>query len=312
MRVLTVEQLSPFTQSFPSRRENFPLPLPVSSLTLAATRGRIRSRQAVKLLAQVDEDSQITTSNTNQQLNLSVLRFTFGIPWLDESYLPRWMGYGFGSLILLNHFVGTNSPVTSAQLISEAVGLSLAAFSATLPYLGKFLQGASPGEQVTLPEGAEQIFVMSENVSDKLREDMAWATYALLRNTNSVSVLIYVQDVLCIRGYWSTPDAISRTSLIDWFKRGIEKFGLSDLNDSLYFTQRPDQDSGLEKLLPKGIATVLIQPVLLGSKPMPNENGRAVGFLLLASSLSYAYSDKDRSWIRAIANKFKSAKCDTL
>lgn len=44
-----------------------------------------------------------------------------GIPGLDESYLPRWIGYGFGSLLLLNHFVGSNSaaPITSAQLVSN-------------------------------------------------------------------------------------------------------------------------------------------------------------------------------------------------
>lgn len=44
-----------------------------------------------------------------------------GIPGLDESYLPRWIGYGFGSLLLLNHFVGSNSAAltTPAQLVSK-------------------------------------------------------------------------------------------------------------------------------------------------------------------------------------------------
>ncbi|KAK8690357.1 hypothetical protein V6N13_073891, partial [Hibiscus sabdariffa] len=59
--------------------------------------------------------------NSEQQLNLSVLRFTLGIPGLDESYLPRWIGYGFGSLIILNHLLGSDS-VTAAQLRTEALG----------------------------------------------------------------------------------------------------------------------------------------------------------------------------------------------
>jgi len=43
-----------------------------------------------------------------------------GIPGLDESYLPRWIGYGFGSLLLLNHFLGSDSAtVTPAQLVRQ-------------------------------------------------------------------------------------------------------------------------------------------------------------------------------------------------
>ncbi|KAM0907337.1 hypothetical protein ACQ4PT_016191 [Festuca glaucescens] len=38
-----------------------------------------------------------------------------GIPGLDESYLPRWIGLGFGALVLLNHLLSP-SP-TSAQLV---------------------------------------------------------------------------------------------------------------------------------------------------------------------------------------------------
>ncbi|XP_078447993.1 chaperone (DUF2930) isoform X2 [Wolffia australiana] len=72
-------------------------------------------------------------------LNLSVLRFTLGIPGLDESYLPRYIGFAFGSLVVLNHFFGSGSP-TPAQLRSEALGIGLAAFSIALPYFGKFLK----------------------------------------------------------------------------------------------------------------------------------------------------------------------------
>ena len=40
-----------------------------------------------------------------------------GIPGLDESYLPRWIGLGFGALVLLNHLL-TPSP-TPAQLVGS-------------------------------------------------------------------------------------------------------------------------------------------------------------------------------------------------
>jgi len=52
------------------------------------------------------------------------------------------------------------------------------------------VQGATTEELTTLPERAQQIFVMSQNISDTLKEDLAWASYVLLRNTKSVSVVI--------------------------------------------------------------------------------------------------------------------------
>lgn len=85
-------------------------------------------------------------TNPQPQLNLSVLRFTLGIyipfrlfffftcscfmelsiklvllgiPGLDESYLPRYIGYAFGALLVLNQFVGSDaSSITPAQLVN--------------------------------------------------------------------------------------------------------------------------------------------------------------------------------------------------
>lgn len=94
--------------------------------------------------------SRLDNSQETSQLNLSVLRFTLGkrlplslsleshvfslskikiiyvclgIPGLDESYLPRWIGYGFGSLLLLNHFAGGSNLATPtpAQLVSKTL-----------------------------------------------------------------------------------------------------------------------------------------------------------------------------------------------
>uniref|UniRef100_A0A2N9HPF7 Endonuclease/exonuclease/phosphatase domain-containing protein n=1 Tax=Fagus sylvatica TaxID=28930 RepID=A0A2N9HPF7_FAGSY len=188
--------------------------------------------------ASISARLQNSQTPTNQQLNLSVLRFTLGIPGLDESYLPRWIGYGFGSLLIVNHFVGSDrGTITLSQLRTEALGLSLAAFSIVIPYLGKFLKGASPADQATIPEGIEQIFVMSQNISDTQKEDLAWATYILLRNTNTIAVLISIRGELCARGYWNIPDKISKTNLLAWFKGQMERIGLENVKDTLYFPQ---------------------------------------------------------------------------
>ncbi|KAG5133981.1 hypothetical protein JHK82_025169 [Glycine max] len=113
---------------------------------------------------------------------------------LDESYLPRWIGYGFGSLLLLNHFLGSDSAtVTPAQLSTKVLGLSLASFSIVLPYLGKFLKGAQPMDEKTIPDDTEQIFFMSTDIVDCLKEDLAWASYVLLRNTNVIAMVFMVK-----------------------------------------------------------------------------------------------------------------------
>ncbi|KAJ0099856.1 hypothetical protein Patl1_20071 [Pistacia atlantica] len=277
---------------------------PLIQLKIQTKSRATTSIKSSSISARLDNSQQ-----PEQQLNLSVLRFTFGIPGFDESYLPRWIGYGFGSLLVLNHFVFSNSGHLSAAGFffclqrAEGLGLSLAAFSVVLPYLGNFLKGATPVDQKILPENTEQIFVMSQNISDTLKEDMAWATYVLLRNTNSISVLISFRGELCIRGYWNTPDGSSKTQLVEWFERQIEKIGLSDLKESLYFPQ--SADSGLWKMLPKETSSLFVQPVIQIPNPSANEMEKTEGFVLLASSIRYAYSDKDRAWIRAIANKFR-------
>ncbi|KAL6905212.1 hypothetical protein ACP4OV_002813 [Aristida adscensionis] len=225
-----------------------------------------------------------------QQVNLSVLRFTLGIPGLDESYLPRWIGLGFGALVLLNHLLSP-SP-TPAQLRSEVLGLCLAAFSATLPFLGRFLEGADAAVRVPVPEGSRQVFLMSENMPPAQREDLAWTS------------LIAVGNVLCIRGYWDPPADSSKYAMIEWFRSQMQQGGLVDLRDALYFPNF--SDSQLGKILPDGVLSVLAQPVLSSLDPATGEL-KTEGVILLASNANYAYSEKDRIWIRTIANKFQHA-----
>ncbi|CAH8279338.1 unnamed protein product [Arabidopsis lyrata] len=253
-----------------------------------------RAQRSTRIFARTENDSP----QQQQQLNLSVLRFTFGIPGLDESYLPRWIGYGFGSLLLLNHF-SASAPISESQMRSEALGLSLASFSIALPYIGKFLKG-SVVEQRTLPEEGEQIFVISSNIGDSLKEDLAWATYVLLRNTSTIAVLISVQGELCVRGYWNCPDQMSKAQLHDWFKKKVDEIGLADVKDTLYFPQYAGSALSWD-ILPDGTRSLFMQPLVQNI----SEPQKVNGFLLVASTAGYAYSDKDRAWIGAMAEKFR-------
>ncbi|XP_064965558.1 protein COFACTOR ASSEMBLY OF COMPLEX C SUBUNIT B CCB2, chloroplastic-like isoform X3 [Musa acuminata AAA Group] len=233
----------------PPLRPSTSLP-PSLLLRLARTPDRCR------LFTVAAQDSN-PRQQQQQDLDVSVLRFTFGIPGLDESYLPRYIGIAFGFLIILNH-VFSASPATPAQLRTEALGMCLAAFSTALPYLGRFLE------------------------------------------------IIAVNDVICVRGYWNTPEDkdASKDHLLNWFNSQIQKTGFFDLKDMLYFPQCSATESELGTLLPKGTLSALIQPVIRTSDPVVNFAMKNEGFILLASSVKYAYSEKDRAWIRAVANKF--------
>ncbi|XP_015067456.1 protein COFACTOR ASSEMBLY OF COMPLEX C SUBUNIT B CCB2, chloroplastic isoform X1 [Solanum pennellii] len=253
------------------------------------------------------ENSNESTNAQQQQLNLSVLRFTLGIPGLDESYLPRYIGYAFGFLLVLNHFLGSDpSAITAAQLRTEVLGLLLALFSVIVPYLGKFLKGSVLVEERNLPEDAEQAFVISENISDILKEDLAWGTYVLLRNTSSISVLFSLQDTICARGYWRTPKDVLKAHLCDWFEKQIQQSGLHDLKETLYFPQV--SDSEVWEMLPKGTRSLLVQPLIQSETSASSQKWKNNGFVLVASSNSYAYNNKDRSWVGAVAKKF-GGKC---
>ncbi|XP_028797444.1 protein COFACTOR ASSEMBLY OF COMPLEX C SUBUNIT B CCB2, chloroplastic isoform X1 [Neltuma alba] len=265
----------------------------------SAFRAKTSSRKSSATICARLEDSQ------QQQLNLSVLRFTLGIPGLDESYLPRWIGYGLGSLLLLNHFVDSGSTsITPAQFTTEILGLSLASASIALPYLGKFLKGAQPAYQKAQPDGAEQIFVMSPSLAGIQKEDLAWASYVLLRNTNAIAVLISIQGAICARGYWNIPEEnSSKESLLGWFQEKVEKVGLFDLKDTLYFPQ--EADSEFQEFLPKGACSLLVQPLLQVPSQTANGPQNPEGFILLASTMTYAFTMKDRAWIAAVADKFR-------
>ncbi|XP_054825235.1 protein COFACTOR ASSEMBLY OF COMPLEX C SUBUNIT B CCB2, chloroplastic isoform X3 [Prosopis cineraria] len=233
---------------------SFSRSIPVKPVSPFRAKTGVRKSPAI-IFARLEDSQQ-------QQLNLSVLRFTLGIPGLDESYLPRWIGYGLGSLLLLNHFVDSGSTtIIPAQLTTEILGLSLASISIALPYFGKFLKGAQPAFQRVQPDGAEQIFVMSPNLAGIQKEDLAWASYVLLRNTNAIAALISIQGDICIRGYWNVPaENSSKESLLGWFQEKVEKAGLFDLKDTLYFPQEAGASAKRGLLCPGATIVTSFKP----------------------------------------------------
>lgn len=60
------------------------------------------------------------------------------------------------------------------------------------------MKGATPVDPTTIPEDVEQIFMMSDSISDPQKEEMAWATYVLLRNTSTISVVYCMLSLMLV------------------------------------------------------------------------------------------------------------------
>lgn len=70
-------------------------------------------------------------------------------------------------------------------------------------------------------------------------------------------------------------------------------------------------DSEFQKLVPIGARSILVQPVLQVPIDTATELDNPEGFILLASTISYAFSLKDRAWIAAVAKKFRGKTIPT-
>ncbi|OAE35261.1 hypothetical protein AXG93_392s1080 [Marchantia polymorpha subsp. ruderalis] len=211
-------------------------------------------------------------------LDISVFRFTLGIPGLDDSDLPRVLGILFGGLLVLNHAFSLSS-MTAAQLGGG----------------GRSSSAGKPNEK--------QLFALADGLSDSRRQELAWASYTLLRNTDSTACLIWHSGrVVCVRGFWEIPDVDdlkSKSSALAWLDSKLLSNRFAELQEPLYKPNNADV-RGLE-IIPRGSACLLLQP-------FPNSTntewkGAGQGFLLVTSKTPQAYRRKDRLWIEAIAKK---------
>ncbi|KAM1196050.1 hypothetical protein ACFX2J_022467 [Malus domestica] len=103
--------------------------------------------------------------------------------------------------------------------------------------------------------------------------------------------------------YFGGQDEVSIANVLGWFEKQIEGISISDVKETLYLSQI--EDSGLWEMLPQGTCSLLVQPILQVQHSSDDEIQKVEGFVLLASSMGYACSDKDRAWIGALTNKIR-------
>ncbi|KAL2614180.1 hypothetical protein R1flu_025872 [Riccia fluitans] len=254
--------------------------------------------------AQRQNDGPTPAADDSDNVDIQVFRFTLGIPGFDDSDLPRMVGILFGGLIILNHALSLSS-VTPALVRSEAVGLFLAAVSISLPAINRQLNGGKSSSRVDL--GKKQVFALGENLSDAQRQELAWSSYTLLRNTESTACLVsYEGKVVCARGFWDAPNADGaegKCFTLAWLEEKLKSKSFGQLEEPLHLTS--NADGQLPELVPRGTASLVLEPF---PESQTSEKGsKSRGFLLVISQIPQAYRKNDRIWIGAIGKKLSAA-----
>jgi len=158
-------------------------------------------------------------------LDVAVFRFTLGIPGIDDSLVPRIVGALGAAGLAANHIFGGGSLSSAggaAQARAEALGGSLAAACMVTPTVEARLKDAAPGRGRSAAAGlagAVSVFAVAGGGGGggggraeapaappllaplapstappppppPLAAELAWASYALLRNTNAATVVV--------------------------------------------------------------------------------------------------------------------------
>ncbi|EFJ33894.1 hypothetical protein SELMODRAFT_406170 [Selaginella moellendorffii] len=191
-----------------------------------------------------------------------------GIPGFDDSKLPRILGFTFGGLIVVNHIFSQLVPPAQLDGQSSRAG--------------------------SLPSDLSQVFVMAEWLTDAQKQELAWVSYALIRNTKTIAVIAFHGDeIVLARGCWNLPrvdngDPETPLKILQALLRSF----LQELKSKrTIYVPSGAGDSGLS-FIPKGLNSLLAQS-------FPSRDGG----LLLVSDVPRAYNVKDRTWIQCLAEK---------
>lgn len=192
-------------------------------------------------------------------------------------------------------------------------------------------EGESPRSSSSSPSAS------SSSSSSSLREDaaaaeLAWSTYALLRNANCCTVVVLAGDdeekggggatttatatrALAVRG--ALPPAVATSAdplsaAAAAFSSAAAAASLSsafEKGEALYVSDATSLSSGGDRgpwgVLPPGAGCALAQPIF-SSGDSDGDGGKkvkVVGLLLLAGDRPRALSLRDRAWARSVARK---------
>lgn len=240
----------------------------------------------------------------DDDIELAVFRFTLGIPGFDDALIPRVVGVLGACVLALNHVV--SGEVSQSQSFTEVLGFILAGVGIAAPDLQRKIEDSTPGKGRKAPleniEGAENVFAISEDLSEDQKQEAAWASYAIIKNANVCGICIHMDtsysSIVC-RG--SLGKDVSGDSCLE--KAGVEVSRIGMKNVFVYLDTRSSIDSSPYKaclIIPKGAGGVASIPIV----PIDaDEDQPALGRMILVCDRERALSAKELAWCRSVASK---------
>jgi hypothetical protein len=198
--------------------------------------------------------------------------------------LPFFAG-GLGSILLLiNRF--TTLSLTESQSRSDVVGVMLNGVLILVGLIWHQVQPRSP-DAVTLL--GEQGFEFAPNLPEEIKKELAWASYLVLTNTVTKSLVVYYQGVVVLRrGILGINSQVIPGKILERVLASKKPVYLVNLP---LYPGRVEFD-----YLPENTQGVICQP--LGNQ----------GVLILGANVPRSYTKQDENWIQGIADKL----ADTL
>lgn len=142
-------------------------------------------------------------------------------------------------------------------------------------------------------------------------QELAWASYALLLNTNICGLAVFWQgQAMLARGLLATPSGVEgsagQAALLDALGSGPEGWQQATAGQPLHCPDRAaiaKAGAASWASVPEGADSLLAQPLLCFGQA----DGSPQGLLLLLSERPRALSSKERAWAAAVAAKLCSA-----
>ena len=148
------------------------------------------------------------------------------------------------------------------------------------------LRRASPRNPETVDLGGEQGFVLSSDLADTVRAEMAWGSHQFLTATSAATILIFWNgSVLLRRGLLGSGDFVPG----DICRRSQRKKELVSLVKTALYPGKEEFDP----VLP-GLPSVMVQP--LGQS----------GWIVLGGWSERCFSRSDERWLSGWAERLKT------
>lgn len=198
--------------------------------------------------------------------------------------LPIVAGSLAGTLLVINRVMTTE--LTSSQSRSDVLGVILSALLVLTGLLWQQIQPRLP-DAVTLV--GEEGFELADDLPDAVQRELAWASYTLLTNTVTKSLVVWYDGKVLLRRGILAPKATVTPGAI--LQRVLEKQQPVYLVDLKVYPGRVEFD-----YLPENTQGIICQPI------------DQRGVLILAANAPRSYTKQDENWVAAIAAKL----ADTL